>query len=46
VPYDGDDAWVLDVFRRAVGLVAQPSPPPPGPECAYCAYVAGASVAG
>jgi hypothetical protein len=46
VPYDGDDAWVLEVFRRAVGLVGQPSPPAPGPECAWCAYVAGASVTG
>ena len=46
VPYDGDDAWVLEVFRRAVGLVGQPLAPPPGPECVYCAYVAGASVTG
>ena len=46
VPYDGDDAWVLDVFRRAVGLVGEPVPPAPGPECDYCAYAAGASGAG
>ena len=46
VPYDGDDAWVLEVVRRAVGLVGQPLPPLPGPECVYCAYVAGASVTG
>ena len=46
VPYDGDDAWVLDVFRRAVGLVGELLPPAPGPECDYCAYVSGASGAG
>ena len=46
VPYDGNDAWVLEVFRRAVGLVGQPLPPAPGPECGFCAYVAGASVTG
>ena len=46
VPYDGNDAWVLEVFRRAVGLVGQPLPPPPGPKCGFCAYVAGASGAG
>jgi hypothetical protein len=46
VPYDGDDAWVLDAFRRAVALVGQAAAPAPGPECDYCAYVAGASGAG
>jgi hypothetical protein len=43
VPYDGDDAWVLEAFRRAVATIAQPSPPQPAPDCEYCAYVAGAS---
>jgi hypothetical protein len=43
VPYDGDDAWVLDVFRRAVALIGQPTAPPPAEGCEYCAYVAGAS---
>ena len=43
VPYDGNDAWVLEVFRRAVGLVGQPLPPVSGPECGYCAYVARAA---
>ena len=46
VPYDGSDAWVLEVFRRAVRLVGEAAPPVPGPECDYCAYVAGASGAG
>lgn len=46
VPYDGNDAWVLEVFRRAVSLVGQAAPPAPGPECDYCAYAAGASGAG
>ncbi|HWN05579.1 MAG TPA: PD-(D/E)XK nuclease family protein [Steroidobacteraceae bacterium] len=43
VPYDGNDAWVLEVFRRAVGLVGQPLPPAPGPECGFCAYAARAA---
>jgi hypothetical protein len=43
VPYDGDDAWVLDVFRRAVATISQASPPPPAEGCEFCAYVAGAS---
>ena len=46
VPYDGNDAWVLEVFRRAVGLVAEPLPPAPGPGCDFCAYVAGAAASG
>lgn len=41
VPYDGDDAWVLDTFRRAVALVASPQAPAPGEECKWCAYVRG-----
>ena len=43
VPYDGNDAWVLEAFRRAVAMIAQPHPPPPAPECEYCAYVARAA---
>ena len=43
VPYDGNDAWVLDAFRRAVATVGQPVVPPPGAGCKYCAYVASAA---
>ena len=46
VPYDGDDAWVLDVFRRAVAIVSQAEVPPPAPDCEYCAYVASAAQPG
>ncbi len=45
VPYDGDDAWVLDAFRRAIVTIDQVNPPPPVEGCEYCAYVAGASAA-
>jgi hypothetical protein len=45
VPYDGDDAWVLDVFRRAVETIGQPNPPAVKEGCVYCAYVAAASTA-
>lgn len=43
VPYDGNDAWVLEAFRRAIAIIGEPEPPAPGPECAYCAYVAKAA---
>jgi PD-(D/E)XK nuclease superfamily len=43
VPYDGNDAWVLDAFRRAVATVGQPAAPPPADKCVYCAYVARAA---
>jgi hypothetical protein len=43
VPYDGDDAWVLETFRRAAAVVGQDAVPPPRQGCEYCAYVAGAS---
>jgi len=43
VPYDGSDAWVLEVFRRAVATVGQPAAPPPAEKCGYCAYVARAA---
>jgi hypothetical protein len=45
VPYDGDDAWVLDAFRRAVETIGHGSPPPPVESCGYCAYVARSSAA-
>ena len=43
VPYDGDDGWVLDAFRRAVAVVEGSVIPVAGTECKYCAYVAGVS---
>lgn len=39
VPYDGDDAWVLDEFRRAVATVEGNTVPQAGEDCGYCAYV-------
>jgi hypothetical protein len=44
VPYDGDDAWVLEVFRRAVGIIEAGRVPEPDPDCQYCAYVRSASI--
>lgn len=43
VPYDGDDAWVLEVFRRAVATVEQATVPLAAEGCAFCAYVASAA---
>ncbi len=43
VSYDGNDAWVLDAFRRAVATIQQGEVPQPGADCEYCAYVASAS---
>jgi hypothetical protein len=43
VPYDGDDAWVLDVFRRAVATVGQAEVPVAAEGCEFCAYAAGAA---
>jgi len=43
VPYDGDDAWVLEVFRRAVATIEQAEVPLASPDCEYCAYVANAA---
>jgi hypothetical protein len=43
VPYDGDDAWVLDVFRRAVATVGQAEVPVAAESCEFCAYAAGAA---
>jgi hypothetical protein len=46
VPYDGDDAWVLDAFRRAVATIEGQEIPAPGEDCDYCKYVAKAAVVG
>jgi hypothetical protein len=43
VPYDGDDAWVLEAFRHAVATIGQSDPPAAKEDCKYCTYVAGAS---
>jgi hypothetical protein len=43
VPYDGDDAWVLDAFRRAVAVIGQGVVPPPQEDCEFCAYAARAA---
>ena len=39
IPYDGDDGWVMEAFRRAVELAGRTSAPGPGDGCAYCDYV-------
>jgi len=44
VPYDGDDAWVLEAFRHAVATVGQAEPPAAKEDCEYCGYVARAAV--
>ncbi len=46
VPYDGDDGWVLDAFRRAVAVAQAPVIPAAGADCEFCAYVGRASTAG
>ena len=46
IPYDGDDAWVLDTFRRAVANVGADRIPEPGEDCEYCDYVDRAAGAG
>ncbi|MGQ0385166.1 MAG: PD-(D/E)XK nuclease family protein [Gammaproteobacteria bacterium] len=38
IPYDGDDGWVLDAFRRAVRLAEGGALPAPGEGCEFCAY--------
>jgi len=43
VPYDGDDAWVLEAFRHAVTTVAQAETPAAKEGCVYCGYVARAA---
>lgn len=43
VPYVGDDAWVLEVFRRAVATIERPEVPAAAEDCEFCAYVAGAA---
>ena len=46
VAYDGDDAWVLDAFRRTVATAEGKEIPQAGEDCKYCAYVNLASEAG
>ena len=46
VPYDGNDAWVLEAFRRAIETVGQVIPPVAKEDCAYCGYVARAAQLG
>ncbi|MGH8197976.1 MAG: PD-(D/E)XK nuclease family protein [Steroidobacteraceae bacterium] len=46
VPYESNDAWVLDAFRRAVATIEGANPPQSGENCEYCVYVNSASVAG
>jgi PD-(D/E)XK nuclease superfamily len=43
VPYDGNDAWVLDAFRRAIAVIGGVASPPPNERCEFCAYVASAA---
>ncbi len=43
VPYDGEDAWVLGTFRRAVATATGSVVPQPGEECKWCGYVENAS---
>ncbi|MGH8129716.1 MAG: PD-(D/E)XK nuclease family protein [Steroidobacteraceae bacterium] len=46
VPYDGNDDWVLDTFRRAAATVESGNLPRSGEDCKYCAYVSTASAGG
>jgi hypothetical protein len=46
VPYDGDDAWVLEAFRRAVATAVQASAPVAREDCEFCGYVARAAQPG
>ncbi len=46
VPYDGDDAWVLDTFRRVIATVEGDQVPGPGEDCEWCRYVGKAASAG
>ena len=39
VPYEGDDAWVLDTFRRVIATVEGSLIPDPGEDCEWCRYV-------
>ncbi|OGG37718.1 hypothetical protein A2110_01480 [Candidatus Jorgensenbacteria bacterium GWA1_54_12] len=38
IPYDGNDAWILDALVAAHDCLAAPVPPPAGRECDYCGY--------
>ena len=44
VPYVGNDAWVLDTFRRAVATIEGGILPAAAEGCEYCAYVTQAFV--
>ena len=46
VPYEGDDAWVLDTFRRVIATVENVRLPDPGEDCEWCRYVAQAAATG
>ena len=46
IPYDGDDAWVLDAFRRMVATVGGGSVPEAGEDCQWCRYVEQSAAAG
>ena len=46
VPYDGEDAWVLDAFQRAVATVQSPEVPARGEDCDYCQYTASVAAIG
>jgi hypothetical protein len=46
VCYDGDDAWVLDMFRRTVETIGGSLIPGPGEDCEWCRYVELAGAAG
>ena len=46
VPYDGEDAWVLDAFQRAVATVQSSEIPARGEDCDYCQYAVNATLAG
>lgn len=44
VPYDGNDAWVLDTFRRAVVTIQGSRIPEPAENCEFCAYARSAAL--
>jgi hypothetical protein len=46
VPYDGDDAWVLEAFRHAVAMAGQACAPGAKDTCDFCGYVARAALPG
>jgi RecB family exonuclease len=40
LPYEGDDSWVLEAFRKAVAVATHPVSPQPGGACKWCQFVA------